>query len=90
MIEINYSDDFLENFELYWTTRKSLTKHIFSFSEYIEKRWFNMKVFNYFNIKSIWNKYFRVKFIPYRLIIKVIDSDNIDFIDLFKRKWKFN
>jgi mRNA-degrading endonuclease RelE of RelBE toxin-antitoxin system len=68
-------------------SKESLAKQVYDLKVFFEINWFSYKVFENYNIIQIKKDYFRVKFIPYRVILKIIDNEII-FLDLFKRKWK--
>lgn len=87
MNSIRFTKKFLYNLELYWNSKKSLVKQIYELRKFFEINWFAIELFKNYNVVPIWKDFFRVKFIPYRVILKVAD-DEIVFIDLFKRKWK--
>lgn len=87
MHKIIFTKEFLKNLELYSLSKWSLVKQIYDLKIFFELNGFSYKVFENYNITQIKKDYFRVKIIPYRIILKVI-NDEIMFLDFFKRKWK--
>ncbi len=87
MLKVTFTKEFLKNLELYSLSKESLAKQVYDLKVFFEINWFSYKVFENYNIIQIKKDYFRVKFIPYRVILKIIDNEII-FLDLFKRKWK--
>jgi mRNA-degrading endonuclease RelE of RelBE toxin-antitoxin system len=66
-------------------TRKSITKHIKELDEYLSKHGIDQNIKHKFDIEPLADGYFRFKFIPYRVIIKV-EENTIYFKKIFKRK----
>jgi len=79
--------DFAKNLKVYNDNKKVLVKKVIELKSHIENFWFDLDLFNKYDIKNLWNNYYRVKFIPYRVII-FIWNDYYELIELFKRKWK--
>jgi mRNA-degrading endonuclease RelE of RelBE toxin-antitoxin system len=73
---------------MYSENKKSLAKKVLNLKIHIENFWLDLDFFKQYDIKNLWNNYFRVKFIPYRLIIFIWENNIIEFVDFFKRKWK--
>ena len=86
---ITSTKDFEKSLKLIKKTRKSIIVKIWEFYDYIYENWLDNNIYNRFDIKSLWDWYFRVKFIPFRIIIRH-EKNKIIFKKLFKRKWKWD
>lgn len=82
------SKDFAKNLEIYSWNKKSLALKVLELKNHLEIYWFDLWFFNQYDIKNLWDNYFRIKFIPYRIIIFIKDNKTFEFVELFKRKWK--
>ncbi len=80
--------DFAKSLQLYWATKKSLVLQVLEMKKHIESFGFDIQMFQQYDIKNLWNNYFRVKFVPYRVIVFMSDNNTFEFVELFKRKWK--
>ena len=80
--------DFVKSLQIYWITKKSLVLKVLEIKNHLENFWFDIQLFQQYDIKNLWNNYFRVKFIPYRIIIFMRDNNTFEFVELFKRKGK--
>lgn len=80
--------DFAQNLKIYCQNKKSLAQKVLDLKLYIENSWLDLNLFKKYDIKNLWNNYFRIKFIPYRIIVFIRDNNTFEFIEFFKRKWK--
>lgn len=80
--------EFSINLQKYSENKKVILKKIFELKNFIEENWLNFWFFNKYDVKNLWNGYFRIKFIPYRIILFVKNDNSYEFVDFFKRKWK--
>ena len=87
MYNIIVSKDFERDFKILIRWRVSLKSKIQNLYSYLENNWINQNIWNFFDIQDLWDWYFRFKFIPIRVIVKV-ESDKIILKKIFKRKWK--
>lgn len=82
------TQDFAKSLKMYSENKKSLIKKVLNMKNHIENSWLDLDFFKQYDIKNLWNNYFRVKFIPYRIIIFIWENNIVEFVDFFKRKWK--
>jgi mRNA-degrading endonuclease RelE of RelBE toxin-antitoxin system len=86
-IKIKFSKDFLNNLDLILQNNKSFSKKIEKIVFDFENNWFWTYIFSIYNIKKLNDNFFRLKIIPYRIIIKKDYNWDIIFDNIFKRKW---
>lgn len=85
-MEIFLTQEFKNNFLIYSRQKKSLVKKIKELKSEIELNWFNLSIFERYDVKSLGWGFFRIRFIPFRLVLK-IENERVVFFDFFKRKW---
>ena len=67
-------------------TRSSIYKHINKLDTYLCAHGIDHKIRHVFDIEPLEDGYFRFKFVPYRIIVQVINDTTICFKKIFKRK----
>ena len=86
-MEVKYTRDFLDNLkELLWNNN-SLSTKVEKIINNFKLYWFSIEIFRLYNLKKLNEYYFRLKIIPYRIILKK-EKDIIIFDNIFKREWK--
>ncbi len=80
--------EFAINLQKYSENKKTLLKKVLELKKYLENNWIDLEFFKNYDVKNLWNNYFRVKFIPYRVVLFVKDNNSFEFVEFFKRKWK--
>lgn len=85
--EILISQEFNEEYMEIVRTYASLKKKVIGLRDHLKEFWISFQIFQHYDCKPLTSWYFRVKFPPYRIIIKV-EKDCIKLEKIFKRKGK--
>jgi len=86
-MEIKFTKKFFKNLENILQENKNLWVKIEKIIENFEKKWLEIENFQTYDLKKINLTFFRLKIIPFRIILKQ-DWNLLYFYDIFKRKWK--
>ena len=88
-MDIKFTKDFEESLEELLLINNSLSTKIEKIINDFKLYWFSFEIFQLYNLKKLNEFYFRLKIIPYRIIIKK-ELNIIVFDNIFKRKWKID
>jgi len=82
---VTATKSFLKELKEIKKTRSSILKHLNELDTYLTRYGIDHNIRHFFDIEPLDDGYFRFKFIPYRIIVHVVDTD-IYFKKIFKRK----
>ncbi len=86
---VTATKSFMKEIKELKSVRPALLKKINDLDEYLILNGVDLKINKHFDVTSLWDDYFRAKFVPYRVIIQVKKEKKlIIFKKIFKRKWK--
>ena len=86
-MKLKYTKEFLKNLEQILKNNKSFSNKIEKIIFNLKKNWLWLVNYQIYDIKKLTNMFFRLKIIPYRIILKK-EWDVIIFDNIFIRKWK--
>jgi len=87
-MKIIFSKEFYSNLENILKQNKSFSKKIEKIIYDFKKYWLWLETYQRYDLKKINNIFFRLKIIPYRIILKKNSSEKLIFDNIFLRKWK--
>jgi len=85
-MKIVVSPKFLKEYEDIVNNYPFIARKVISFKNDCRVFWFSHALFTKYDIKWLWEGFFRIKFPPLRIIVFVNDTV-IAFEKIFKRKW---
>ena len=85
-MQIKLNKHFLKDLQEVIDNYPAISRKISNLRDDIHIYWFSYQLFQKYDIKSLWDNFFRIKFIPIRIIVYISD-DIVYFDQVFKRKW---
>lgn len=86
-MNLKFTKDFLNNLENILKANNSLWVKIETIISDFERNWLKIKNFEKYDLKKLNISFYRLKIIPYRIILKK-EWNFLIFDNIFKRKWK--
>ncbi len=86
MFIIKVSKDFEENLKDIIKNRKSIIPKIKEIKNALKQYWISKSIYEKYNTKKLIKNYYRIKFPPYRIILK-FENWIVYLENIFKRKW---